>query len=271
MKALLSKEEHTVLASDEARGQYRELTEGVHTGKYLLVVEAVDGFELDDVAGLKSALGATRGEKETLETQLRDARGGADQLQARVDELEKIDPTTEADKLAGQKFESLKTQLSDQHAKDLGAANGKAEMYRGGLEDALIVSEAVQAITGRENKGSVKLLLSAVTSQCRIKEAVDAEGKTRFSVEVLDDQQAPRIRDAQANPFTILDLVNEMEKDPEFAPAFQGTDASGGGRPGDPPGTPPPQNQQNTLGDPTSKIERGLDAGQHQQPHAQAA
>jgi hypothetical protein len=46
---------------------------------------------------------------------------------------------------------------------------------------------------------------------------------------VLGADGQPKIKDAQGNPFTLNDLVEQMKQDPTFQPAFGVSGASGSG------------------------------------------
>jgi hypothetical protein len=48
---------------------------------------------------------------------------------------------------------------------------------------------------------------------------------------VVDGKGNPRIGDAQGNPMTIKQLVDELKQDPDFARNFEGSGSSGGGAP----------------------------------------
>jgi len=202
--------------------------DGPLKGRFLLKVDEVDGYALEDVKGLKSTVGAVRTEKEKLDAKLREVSTAAEAATARIKELEAIDPESEADRLAAQRVESTVNQMKTRHSEDLVAKDAEIDKLRGGLQHALIRSEAVTAIT--QQKGSVPLLLNALMAECQLKTRETTDGVEYYAV-VLDDAKNPRIGDAQGNTMTIAQRVTEMKSKEDYARAFDGTPAAGAGRP----------------------------------------
>jgi arabinogalactan endo-1,4-beta-galactosidase len=60
---------------DATQALYRQIAEGDHAGKYVLDVESVYGFTLENVDGLKSAFAATKGELEGAQAALEGYKG----------------------------------------------------------------------------------------------------------------------------------------------------------------------------------------------------
>src|SRR5262245_7637775 len=92
-------------------------------GKFVLDVESVDGFALEDVNGLKTALGKerTRADRaEGLNVKFKDLDPDkARAALAELEELKKLDPSKEADKIANTKFEAAKAQLLEKHTGEI--------------------------------------------------------------------------------------------------------------------------------------------------------
>lgn len=220
------------------RGEYRPGTADEGTeGKFVLSVEAVGGFSLENVEGLKSALGKERSTREKLERDVvrykdldpEKARAAL----AKLEEFEKIDPTKEADKIANQKFEAAKAQLLERHTGEIQQREERIGHLTKTVEGLLIDQVATAAIA--EAKGSVELLLPHVRAHTRVKE-VDGG----FMVEVVDKDGNARIADAKGSPMDIKGLVAEMRQSDTFGRAFEGTGNSGTGKmPGSGAGTRP--------------------------------
>lgn len=195
-------------------------------GKFVLSVDPVDGFALEDVNGLKSALGAERTKREQLERDVIKFKDldpeKAREALAKLAEFEGIDPTKEADKIANTKFEAAKAQLLEKHQADLGALNERNGHLTKTVESLLIDAAATAALA--EAKGSVELLLPHVKSQVRVKEL---DGK--FTVEVIDAAGNGRIADGKGTPMDIKGLVAEMRKSKTFAAGFEGSGHEGSG------------------------------------------
>jgi len=225
IKAILDKIED---APDGLREHYTETD-----GKFVLTVEPVGGFALEDVSGLKSALGKERTARETLERDVVRFKD-IDPDKARtalteLEELKKLDPTAEADKIANTKFEAAKTQLLEKHGADIGERDARIKTLTGAVDGLVREQRATAAIA--EAKGAVDLLLPHVL---RFTRTVEKDGK--FSVEVIDADGNGRIADSKGSPMTIKDLVAEMRQSDTFGRAFDGEGHSGTGKQPDTPG-----------------------------------
>lgn len=230
LKAILEKLDD---APEALREHYAE-----KDGKFYLSVDAVDGYALEDVSGLKSALGKERTTREALEKQVVKFKDldpdKALAALAELEELKKIDPSKEADKIANTKFENAKAQLLEQHGREVETRDGRIKLLESTVESLLVDAVATAALA--EAKGSVELLLPHVRKHTRVKEA---DGK--FTVEVIDGEGNGRIADAKGTPMDIKGLVAEMRGSDTFARAFDGDGHSGSGKEIDNPGGKPPK------------------------------
>lgn len=205
----------------------KEYVKDEKSGKFRLSVEPVGGFELDDVSGLKSALGAARGELDTANSKLKEfgdispnkAREGL----AAMKKLEKLDPNADVDKIVQTKLDAQLEQIKSKHGEEVGKISKDRDRLRSIVEQQLIDSAAKQAIL--EAKGDPLLLLPHVKSSMKLKEKDDGS----FSVEIVDDKGNPRIKDAQGALMGVADLVAEMRGHSSFARAFEATGVSGAG------------------------------------------
>lgn len=196
-------------------------------GKFVLDVEPADGFSLEDVSGLKTALGKerTRADKaEGLIGKFKDldpdkARKALDE----VEELKKLDPNKEADKIANTKFEAAKAQLLEKHNGEMQALKDRDSHLTKTIEGLLIDAAATSALA--EAKGSVELLLPHVRAHTRVKEV---DGK--FAVEVVDKDGNAKIADSKGTPMDIKGLVAEMRQSEAFGRAFEGSGQTGTGK-----------------------------------------
>jgi regulator of replication initiation timing len=217
---------------DGVKPLYREIEDdGDMKGKFVLDVEPHAGFALENVEGLKSALGKERTTRETLERQVVkfkdiDPDKARDAL-AQLDELGSLDPAKEADKIANTKFEAAKSQLLERHGAEIKAKEDRIGQLTGEVERLLVEQVATTAIA--EAKGSVELLLPHITKHTRVKEV---DGK--FITEVVDKDGNTRIADSAGTPMDIAGLVADMRRPGSpFERAFDAPDTSGSGkRPG---------------------------------------
>ncbi|MGJ4945077.1 hypothetical protein ACQR1W_31240 [Bradyrhizobium sp. HKCCYLS1011] len=206
-------------------------------GKFFLNVTPAEGFELDDVKGLKTALGAERNNVAVLKEQLKPyegldagaARTAIERVAAfgditpdaartaveTAERLSKLDPAKEADRIAGEKFEALKGQLTAQWTlretelnTQVKNATATVESLTGQLQtimaDSQIKSEVAKANPLDDARDAVELLVSKFVKTSM------KDGKV--VVEVLDTNGNPRIKDVNGTPFTVADLVAEIRE-----------------------------------------------------------
>jgi len=220
LKAILEKLED---APEAVREHYTE-----QDGKFVLGVEAVGGYALEDVQGLKSALGSERTQRERLERDVVKFKDldpdKARAALAELEELKKIDPTAEADKIANTKFESAKAQLLEKHTEEIGKRDQRIAQLSGAIDGLTRKQQATLAIA--EAKGSVELLLPHVLANTRFKETDDGD----FVVEVIDRAGNVRIADGKGTPMDLKGLVAEMRQSDTFSRAFDGDGQSGSGK-----------------------------------------
>ena len=206
-------------------------------GKFFLNVTPVDGFQLDNTTGLKTALGAERNNVAVLTEQLKPYQG-LDAAAARTaieriaafgeitpdaaktavetaQRLSALDPAKEGERIAGEKFETLKGQLQAQFTlreteltTQVKTANTAIESLTGQLQtvmaDGQIKSEVAKANPLDDARDAVELLVSKFVRTSM------KDGKV--AVDVLDTNGNPRIKDVNGTPFTVADLVAEIRE-----------------------------------------------------------
>lgn len=194
--------------------------------KFILQVEPVNGFALENIEGLKGTLGKEMTKRKALEKEVLKYKDldpdKAREALAKLEELGNLDPAKEADRIVAERLEAAKKQLLDRHTKEIGDRDAKVGNLTKTIESLLIDNAATSAIA--ELKGAVKLLLPHVKSHTRVREA---DGK--YVVEVVDAEGNARIGNSKGDPMTIKDLVQEMRQSEEFGRAFEGSGHSGGG------------------------------------------
>ena len=207
---------------------YREITDdGDLKGKFILDVEPAHGLNLENVDGLKSALGKERTAREKLERDVVkfkdiDPDKARDAL-AKLEELSEIDPEKEADKIANTKFEAAKKQLVEKHGQALEEREDRIKALSGQIDNLIREQRATTALAAE--KGSVDLLLPHVLNMTR---TVERDGK--WDVEVVDRDGNVRI-DGNGKNMTIEGLVAEMKQPGSaFERAFDASGQSGSGK-----------------------------------------
>jgi hypothetical protein len=235
LNAVLTAEEHEGLDA-ALQGHYKK----VEDGSFLLDVGSVNGFELQDVAGLKTALGKERARVKGLEgsaKELKERFGDLDPDAAReaLQALEEMGGLEGNEKLQKElaakidvvekKFAADKKALEAGWAKTAGEYEERDAALTAQLTKELISSKALQAISSMG--GKAKLLLPVVEKRCKVEKQDDGS----FAVRVYDEAGNPMLSPKQGStdPATIYDLIGMLKKDQDYAPAYEGTDASGAG------------------------------------------
>ncbi len=210
-------------SSDQVPESLSEFYVEQSDGRVRLDVETGNGWELSDTSALKSALSKERAAAQEAQKGLR-AFEGLDPTSARdalgkVEEMANFNPEQRVEEA----IKVREKQIFAKHQTEIESVKGEAEHLRGQLSDTLVTSAAAKAIAGA--KGSVDLLLPHVLTSTRMRQSDGGQ----FVVEVVDRDGNPRIGDAQGNPMTIPQLVDEMRASDTFSRAFEPTGATGSG------------------------------------------
>ncbi len=220
LPAKINEEAYTKL-SEEIKKEYKKQSDGT----FLLDVLAVDGFAMEDVKGLKTALSSERTQREAAESKIKSFEG-VDAAKAReaLKKVEEMANWTPEDKVKEQ-TDAFKKQLEDKHRGELGKKDEVLTTLTKQLEKVMIDAEAIKAIT--ENKGSATLLLPHVRNSTRMKQTEKGD----YVVEIYNNDGSTRISPIAGStaPMTISEFVAEMKSNETFAPAFDGTGATGTG------------------------------------------
>lgn len=235
LKAVIDKLEDV---AEGVRGEYRAAnTNDGETlkGKFILDVTALGGLGLENVEGLKSALGKERRRADDAEGKVK-GFGDLDPAKtvaalAELEDLKKLDPKKEADKLAEVKVQAATQAMKADHEKVLGDEKKRSAGYREQVGKLLVDNVATSALT--EHKGSVELLLPIIKSNTRLKET-----DSGFEVEVVDVSGNVRFG-KDAKPMTVAELVADLKADAKFGRAFDASGKSGSGTPQNPNGGMP--------------------------------
>ncbi len=198
-------------------------------GKFHLEVIPTDGFALENVTGLKSALEKERGNQKGVSDQLARYTNGIPDLDealktiGRIGELDNWNPGKKVE-------EGIKERLAEVIGKHKETTDGKDTeigTLTKELTRHLIESVAGTALSKHEALSN-ELLLPHVLKQCRMTKDGD-----RFFAEVINPETGvPRVGNGNADRMTISQLVEEMKGMPEYAPAFKGSGKTGTGSAG---------------------------------------
>ena len=212
--------------NDEVKGHYAEIKDGPNAGKFRLDVTPVSGLTLEDTSGLKSALQETRTERDRLKDRVK-ALGDLDvsEVKSKLEklaELEAIDPTKEADKIADQKAQAKLDRLERDHRARMQAKDIRINQLEGTVRKVSIQDAASRAIT-RAN-GNAALLLPHVISSLDLELGEDGN----VAVFVKDGFGNRRVKSSGAD-MGIEDFVAELRASDDFASAFKASGQTGGG------------------------------------------
>lgn len=232
MKAIIEKLEDV---AEGFRGEYRAGTkdEGLE-GKFVLSVDAVSGYALENVDGLKSALSKERGAKEAAEKRI-EAFKDYDPAKLKTDleeltKLKALDPAKEADKLAEAKAQAKIDQIVKASDEKTAAAEARAEKAMKGLQTRTREAAINAALAKAEvlNAEAIRLKLS---QHIRLKDTGNEDDP--FSVEVIGIDGNPLV-DSKGGSLGLDAFVDTLRADPSWATSFKPAGKPGSGaRPGE--------------------------------------
>lgn len=238
MKAILTKEEYEGL-DDVFKAEYVEGSESLN-GMFVLKVEPVNGYNLENTGGLKKSLQATRAERDKLNADLK-AFEGLDPSAAK-DALKKLEELGDLDKLNAdtkkqieviksqleQKAENDRKTLTSKFETDLSSLGKERDTLRSQLQNQMITNRALAVLD--KLGGRSQLLLPLIEKTVRI--APDDKGV--YKEQVLDSEGNPRLssRPGVTSEMTLEEYLGELRENPEFAPAFKSSGAHGSGAEG---------------------------------------
>jgi hypothetical protein len=192
-------------------------------GKFRPTFEGSSGWALEDVGGLRKALGAERGTREQLERTVK-AFDGIDPSVARdaLDKVGKIKDWTPGEKVEAQ-IAAVKEAMSKAHGAEKSALEAKASKLDKELRRVLVVSAAAQSMA--KHKADVALLMPHVERSVQVAEVGD-----RFEVRVVGDDGNPLIASDGSN-MSLDAFVGGVLRE-KFPAAYPSSGAQGGGAQG---------------------------------------
>lgn len=197
-------------------------------GMFYIDFVPVDGWSLEDVTGLRNALGAERAKATDLETKLQavkdiDPAKARDAL-SKVDEMSKWTPEQKVQELIA----AREAQLSGKHGTEKTQLESELKVLRAQLDEHLVSNTLLLAMEGKAK--SKKALLANLLPHVR----VDKNPAGLLVAVVIDPKTGhPRVttRSGSNENMSISELVDEGRKDPELAPLYIGSGSSGSGAP----------------------------------------
>lgn len=209
---------------DAVNEAHRDLYKDNGNGAFVLNVEPVDGFALENVNGLQTALASERNAVKDYKTKLSsydgiDAAAARDAL-AKLERFKGLDPEVHADQIAQERVNLIKGQMQSEFEDKAGAISEENSQLKNALLGQSFEASAIKAIT--DNDGNAALLMPILKSMVKPE---FSEGK--IHLHVIGDDGKPRIKDHVNNvPFSVSDLVAELRANEAYGGAFK---AQGGG------------------------------------------
>lgn len=229
LKAVLSQGEYDALPDDLKKEYLKKSGEHFKNEMFYLDVTSAEGFGLEPVEGLKTALARERRDAEEFKRQLKafeglDSKAARDALK-KLEEYEKANPKERLEALVEERVKQFK----DKNVSDLSAKDTEIQALMDALEEETIVSRAVAALN--KHKGNADLLLPHVLGRTRVVR-VENDGKVRFVPRVVDPNSGQDLLTKKTGSTDFMDieeLISTMRDNPTFAAGFTDVDASGFG------------------------------------------
>lgn len=206
--------------------EYKEVKEG-DTVHYMLDAEGIE-----DVSGLKSALGKERASRTKLEKVAKKLGIKVEDETAVNALLESLGDDTLEEALAKAKAAAASADDGTKavaQAKKLQSQLTEAIAERDSLNSAVdrMVRESAIRTAVDEVEGNVVLVMPHLLPQTKVVKEDGADGE-EFVARVIDTK-TKEVRMKGGKEMTLAELVEEVASKPEFADAFPGTGASGSG------------------------------------------
>lgn len=210
------------------KSHYTEVKDGPHRGKFVLGVEGVGGFALEDVAGVKGALQKERALREERDALLK-AFEGLDPAAARdaLTQLEKLKDAVPKDQLAGlvdRAVKDLKAKLEG----DLKATGERATKAEQRARDLAVNQRAIDAFGKHKAKGGrTEALLALLRDKLDVK-FEDGKLEPVIRIKGPDGIPVPSRKAGSDAAMDVDEFVGVMREEmyPEF---FEGSGHSGTG------------------------------------------
>lgn len=190
-------------------------------GRFYLNVHGVD--EMPAVVGLKKNKNDLLAEKKELQEQLEAIGLSAEEAK----ELRE-----RAEKAGDEDVEKVRAELQQQLEAVRTKAQQEVENAEAKAEKAMQAAKnyAIDAEVGRalNEAGGEPALLSHVMRD-RLDARIREGDRLAFDVVVLGSDGQPKIKDSNSNPFTAVDLANELREDPKYQRAFEPSNKGGSG------------------------------------------
>jgi hypothetical protein len=229
LKAVISQADYDGLSDDLKKEYLKKSGEHFREGMFYLDVARVEGFGLEPIDGLKTALARERQNAEEAGYKLK-AFDGLNATEARdalkkLGEYESANPKEKLEAIV----EDRVKQWQDKNASDLAVKDSEIKVLMDALEEETIVSKAISALN--KLNGNADLLLPHVLARTRVVRT-EADGKVRFAPRVIEPNSGQDLLSKKSGSTDFMDieeLVATMKENKTFAAGFTDVNASGFG------------------------------------------
>ena len=204
------------LSEDEAKHYVEK------DGEFVLGVKSVNGLELANVQGLRNTVKTLRGEKESLESTVKNFDGvdpiSAKDALAKVKQIEEGQYEFDKDEAFNKRLESERNKMAQKHTAEIDGVKNENQTLRSQLKTIFVDNVATTAIS--QKKANVRLLLPHMVSRMDVEEFEPGKFRT-----MILDKDGQKDIDGQGQSVSVDSLMSEMELD--FPEAFPGPGSSG--------------------------------------------
>jgi len=190
-------------------------------GAFVLDVEAVEGFALEDVSGLRKVLDEVKAERTTLKGQLSDLESELGRSKLSITELESTQDAKAKEKIAEykQKYEAELKELhqKEMQTKDETITNLKQEVEGLRLDDVA----KTELLNAGFTKNGIELIMPVVKKSTKMVQAGDGH-----KVEIVNELGHVRSGEG-GRDMTMAELCAELA--PKYPELVQGSGSNGAG------------------------------------------
>jgi len=202
--------------------------EGEEGAGYILDVSAVDGFNLEDVTGMKSTISAVRAERDDALGKLKILEKSSGKA---ADRIKKLEEAAGEDKI-NEIVETKMSQEREKHALELGESNAVGESLKSELDIHLRTNAIKAQLATITDEDGVKLLAPMFLDQVVMQ--YDEASKKHVARVIDSKTNNVRISEERGNnaPMSVQELVALSKDDPLVARVANGDGISGTGSTG---------------------------------------
>ena len=224
IKAILTSEEHAKLP--EQNRQDYVLHEKLN--KFVLNVEPVEGWALEDVRGLKAVM-SDRTERHKQASDRLAAYGDITPESAK-EAFEKLSALGEFGdkKKLDERLSSMTSQVEKKYQTEVTKKQEEINLLTATVSKVLIDGEAARILADPKVKGSYPLLIGVIRQWTK----VERDEKGGFALKVVDPENGtPLLSQQQGNngPMGLEEFITSLRNKPDYQMAFAGSSATGSG------------------------------------------